>query len=98
MKEIPLGHSTRGGCSLPDPTLHRHTHKQQPTHNHSEIESNMSSLVHSNRAIRNRNEEDEWADEQGRRKLENEPQQGRTQALLKNFLRRNVRDTLQLFL
>ena len=38
---------------------------QRPTHRQSEIESSMSSLVHSNRTIKNRNEEGGWTDTEG---------------------------------
>lgn len=52
-------------------STHTHTHTthsgtmQRPTHRQSEIESSMSSLVHSNRTIKNRNEEGGWTDTEG---------------------------------
>lgn len=45
MKEIPSGHSTRGGCSLPDPTLYTHTHTHNTQWHHAAAHS---------QAVRNR--------------------------------------------
>lgn len=60
MKEIPSGHSTRGGRCLPGPTLHKYTHgcrNMKPhsgaTHTQTETDS-ISSLAQNNRVTRNR--------------------------------------------
>lgn len=61
MKEIPSGHSTRGGCSLPYSTPYTHTEHTGALSSGPLVASqkdNMSSFEHSNRIIRNRNEED----------------------------------------